>query len=447
MTSEAFGRLLPEVVHRPPGPRSRALSERLASVEVGNVTYFDQDWPVFWEAAKGSNVLDVDGNVYLDLSGAFGVSLLGHAPDSTLVALRRQSERLVHGMGDVHPPAVKVELLERLARLAPWSDTRTLLGSSGSEAVEAALKTAQVATGRPGVVAFKGSYHGLTAGSLATTERMHFREPFREQLFAGVEFVPYPVTPAEAEATLATVSRLFDEGTAAGHRVGAVLVEPVQGRGGVRIPPEPFLADLVRLARESGVVSIFDEIFTGLGRTGALFRGPAVGAVPDILCLGKALGGGLPISACLGSAEVMDAWPESSGEAIHTSTFLGHPLACATAIAFLDELEDGDVIARAAELGERIVADLGRMLDDVVQVAEVRGAGLLIGVQLTGVSPGTGVEVAKEALRNGVILLPAGPTGDVVELAPPVSIADDQLEVGVAVTVQAIRTAALGRTG
>ena len=435
-----MGDLLPSVVAPPPGPGSRALAGRLRAVESRNITYVDEGWPVFWEAAKGANVRDVDGNVFLDLSGAFGVSLLGHAPDSVLEALGGQAQRLVHGMGDVHPPSVKVELLERLAALAPWTPTRAVLGSSGSEAVEAALKTAQLATERPGIIAFKGSYHGLTAGSLATTERPHFRGPFRARLFEGVEFAPYPVTASEAEATLATVGRLLEEGTSAGHAIGAVLIEPVQGRGGVRIPPDGFLAELVRLAREYDAVSVFDEIFTGLGRTGALFRGPAVGAVPDLICIGKALGGGLPISACLGSAEVMDRWPESSGEAIHTSTFLGHPLACATALAFLDEVERGDAVRRASALGDEIVESLRSALEGLPGVVEIRGVGILIGVEVATAEPGAGARIAREALRRGVLLLPAGPTGDVIELAPPVTITGEQLAEGLRILVDAVRS-------
>lgn len=440
MSAESLGGLLPSIVAPPPGPRSRVLAGRLRAVESRNITYVDEAWPVFWEEAKGANVRDVDGNVFLDLSGAFGVSLLGHAPDSVLEALGAQARQLVHGMGDIHPPSVKVELLERLAAIAPWSSTRSVLGSSGSEAVEAALKTAQLVTERPGVIAFKGSYHGLTAGSLATTERLHFRGPFRARLFEGVEFAPYPVTASEAEATLATVGRLLEEGTSTGHAVGAVLIEPVQGRGGVRIPPDGFLAELVRLAGEYDALSVFDEIFTGLGRTGALFRGPAVGAVPDLICIGKALGGGLPISACLGSADVMDRWPESSGEAVHTSTFLGHPLACATALAFLDELERGDAVRRASTLGGEIVESLRAALQWVPGVVEIRGVGMLIGVEVAADEPGAGARIAEESLRQGVILLPAGPTGDVVELAPPVTITGEQLAEGLRITVDAIRS-------
>ena len=445
-----FGSILPSLVAPPPGPRSRALAERLREVESRNVTYLSKDFPVFWKEAKGANVRDVDGNVYVDFTGAFGVSFAGHAHPRIQGALVGQSERLVHGMGDVHPPAPKVELLERLSALAPWEETRTVLASSGSEAMEAALKTAELNTGRPGIVAFEGAYHGLTLGSLAVTARPDFREPFRARVHQGVSFAPYPQTAAEAEAALAEVERMLSEGV---HReggqprqpVGAIVVEPVQGRAGVRIPPPGFLARLEELTRVDGSLLIFDEIFTGLGRTGVVFEHEREGVLPDLVCLGKALGGGLPLSACLGSREVMDAWPESGGEALHTSTFLGHPLSCATALAFLDVLEEEKLLARSLDLGEHILGRLNEALSTVTGVKQVRGRGLLIGIELCsedrGPLTGGGARVAEAALGQGLLVLPAGGQGEVVEIAPPAVSSDAQVEFGITCLVETIQKA------
>jgi 4-aminobutyrate aminotransferase-like enzyme len=171
--SAALGALLPRLPVRPPGPASRALAERLRAVESRNVTFLSEDWPIFWEEAAGSNVRDADGNVYVDLTGGFGVALLGHSHPAVVEAVRSQVGRLIHAMGDVHPPALKVELLEALASICPWEGARGVLASTGSEAVEIGLKTAQLATGRAGVLAFEGAYHGLTLGSLAATSRQH----------------------------------------------------------------------------------------------------------------------------------------------------------------------------------------------------------------------------------------------------------------------------------
>jgi 4-aminobutyrate aminotransferase-like enzyme len=443
-----FGSILPSLVVPPPGPGSRALAERLRSVESRNVTYLSEDFPVFWEEARGANVRDVDGNVYVDFTGAFGVSFAGHRHPRIQSALVEQSGRLVHGMGDVHPPAPKVALLERLSALAPWEETRTVLASSGSEAMEAALKTAELHTGRSGIIAFEGAYHGLTLGSLAVTARPDLREPFRARVHHGVSLAPYPQTEEAAAAALAEVQRMLSEGVhqEAGQPrqpVGAVVVEPVQGRAGVRIPPPGFLTRLAEMTRAERSLLIFDEIFTGLGRTGVVFEHEREGALPDLVCLGKALGGGLPLSACLGSREVMDAWPESGGEALHTSTFLGHPLSCATGLAFLDVLEEEELVRRSLDTGERIVGCLDKSLSTLPVVKEVRGRGLLIGIELCsedgGPAASAGALVAEAALRQGLLVLPAGGQGEVVEIAPPAVSSDAQVEFGITCLVEAIR--------
>ncbi len=448
--TSAFGAILPSLVAQPPGPRSRAFAGRLRSVESRNVTYLSEDFPVFWEEARGSNVRDVDGNVYVDFTAAFGVSFAGHGHPRIQRALAEQSGRLIHGMGDVHPPALKLELLERLSALAPWEETRTVLGSSGSEAMEAALKTAELSTGRSGIIAFEGGYHGLTVGSLAVTARPDFREPFRARVHQGVAFAPFPQREEEAEVALAEVRRLLSEGIPVQgdqprQAVGAVVVEPVQGRAGVRIPPSGFLARLAELTRADGSLLIFDEIFTGLGRTGVVFEHEREGVLPDLVCLGKALGGGLPLSACLGSREVMDAWPESGGEALHTSTFLGHPLSCATALAFLDILESEKLVARSLDLGERIVGRLNEALSTLTGVRQVRGRGLLIGIELGseegGPAPGVGARVAEAALGRGLLVLPAGGRGEVVQIAPPAVSSDAQVDFGIYCLVETINEA------
>ena len=469
-----FGQGLPEMRSPLPGPRTRELALRLARVESRNVTYLESP-PIFWTEARGANVRDADGNVFLDLTGAFGVAVAGHANPVIGAALADQASRLVHGMGDVHPPEIKVRLLERLARLSPWEACRGFLANSGSEAVEAALKTALLATGRPGILAFEGGYHGLTLGSLAATHRADFRAPFAPHLHGGVKFAPFPdvlgaQSPAGAAAgagasseagsgpraqaaagaaALARVDELLAEAEAEGMPVGAVIVEPIQGRAGVRVPVPGFLAGVAERARAAGALVIHDEIFSGLGRTGrdfaAAWEGPE--ATPDLVCVGKSLGGGLPLSACLGEASVMDAWPRSEGEALHTSTFLGHPLACATSLAFLDLMETGGLMSRALELGDRLRQDLSAALQDVTALRGLRGRGLFLGLVLDGdgAPPLAGVRVAEEALRRGVIVLPAGPCGEVVELSPPLVLTDAQAAAAVEIVAASVRSVVAGR--
>ncbi|MFC1574552.1 aminotransferase class III-fold pyridoxal phosphate-dependent enzyme [Gemmatimonadota bacterium] len=229
-----------------------------------------------------------------------------------------------------------------------------------------------------------------------------------------------------------------------GDEVGAVIVEPIQGRAGVRIPPPGFLSELARLSREAGALLIFDEIFTGLGRTGSLFACLHEGVLPDLLCLGKGLGGGLPLSACLGPPAVMNAWPTSRGEAIHTSTFLGNPLACAAGLAFLQELEEKELVERSRVLGEEVLLRIRDALAGTPHVGEVRGRGLFLGIEM--VEPGTtlplrgaGIRVAEEALRRGILVLPAGERGHVLELSPPLVVTDMQLEWAAVQVVEMVR--------
>jgi len=417
----------------------RRWAERLSRVESRNITFLE-NLPPFWTHASGGAVMDASGKAYLDFSGAFGVALAGHRHGLIVDRIREQAGRLVHGMGDIHPPAIKLDFLEALAGLLPWRSSGTILGLSGSDAVEAALKTAHLFTGKSGVIAFKGSYHGLTLGALAATDREHFRQPFTKRLADHVRFVPFPSSPAGAEAVLGQVSSLLAGKAPA--PVGAVIVEPIQGRAGVRIPPRGFLVELGKRTRAGGALLVADEIFTGMGRTGSLFACERDGVVPDLICLGKALGGGMPLSACSGPREVMDAWPPSTGEAIHTSTFLGHPLSCAAGLGFLAVLERNDLAGRARRLGDFALGYLEAELNGCDRVVEVRGRGLMLGVELRrreGSAPGA--EAAARALERGLIVLPAGEAGEVVELTPPATLTRKELESGLQILVGVIRSA------
>ena len=445
----AFGSCLPELITSPPGPASRAFADRLRAVESRNVTFVSDGWPLFWEEASGSNVRDADNNTYIDLTSAFGVALLGHSHPDVTAAVTKQANLLIHGMGDVHPPTAKLEFLERLARLAPWDSAKAVLATTGSEAVEIALKTAHLATGKPGVLAFEGGYHGLTPGSLAVTARADFRERFVDRTYNGVSFVPFPEPWREGgtsnEESLIRVRDSLRIGAPNGDPIGAVIVEPVQGRAGARLAPDGFMAELSVAAADAGALVIADEITTGLGRCGSMLAAETVGLVPDLICIGKALGAGMPIAACLGPRSIMDSWPLSEGEAIHTSTFLGHPLSCAAASAALDVTVAERVPKRAADKGSSFLASLSQRLSGLPTVGDVRGLGLLIGIELVepgGTTPLTGVaaQIAKFAMKAGVLVLPAGDLGQVVELVPPVVLTTDQEMYAVDVLENAIKS-------
>ncbi len=476
MSNTAQPSRLPDISGPVPGTGSSALAGRLARVESRNVTFRSESFPIFWDRAQGSNVWDVDGNRYVDLTAGFGVAATGHAHPRVVAAIRRQSERLAHGMGDVHPPSAKVDLLERLAAVAPMAEPRSVLCTSGSEAVEVALKTVCLATGKPGVLAFTGAYHGLTLGALSVTDRSLFRGPFEAQLNPHVVRVDYPhpyrvpaslartdragpnrrtATPEAAEewltnAALSAVEHALDE--PAGASVGGIVLEPVQGRGGDVVPPAGFLSGLAEMCRSRGLLLILDEIYTGFGRTGAWFACEAEGVEPDLLCVGKAFSGAMPIAACVGRGEVMDAWPESQGEAMHTSTFLGHPIACAAASAAITVLEEEGLVQRAREVGEWWRQHLHSALHHDPSVGDVRGRGLLIALDLVSdrstkrPDAGLGHQVVEACLRRGWIVLPSGPDGNVISFSPALNIERDLLEAATEVLAEVLAEARLRET-
>ena len=440
----------------------------LRDYESRNVTFIEADgsWPIVWERANGVHVWDAEGKKYLDLTAAFGVAATGHANPRVVRAGQRQMARLLHAMGDVHPHALKAQLARELSRItferwqkkskvqslksrvtgrrARGAAGKTIFCNSGFEAVEAALKTAMLATGKPGVIAFEGAYHGVGYGALNVTQREHFRSPFRRQLREFGHFVPFPTAGqasrrapihrrAETHQTIESqIRRLLRR-----ERIGAILVEPIQVRGGINIPPPNFLPMLRRLCDECEAVLILDEIYTGFGRTGKWFACEHSGTVPDLICLGKALTGGFPLSVCVGRAELMDAaWPPSSGEAIHTSTFLGHPVGCAMALAQIKELEDRRLVQRSAGLGELLLSALSHFKPRTAHLAWAsRGLGLLAGVEvrLPDGSPATGavLQIVKALLHRGFILLPEGEHSNVIGFTPPLTISESQLREAV----------------
>jgi 4-aminobutyrate aminotransferase-like enzyme len=446
-----LGSLLPSVRAPLPGARSAALVERLARAESPALTArrarraerSGASWdPIAWAEARGANVVDEDGNVFVDLASGFGVAAMGHGHPRVVAAVQAQAARLLHGFGDVHPSAVKVELLDRLAALAPFPDARVMLGAHGGDAVEAALKTSMLHTGRAGALAFEGSYHGLAHGPLALCGyREDFRAPFAAQLGAHVTFAPWPRHDAPLEEALSAVARAWDASTTP---IGALFVEPIQGRGGVRLPPPGFLRALGELARARGALVVADEILVGLGRCGARFVSVEEGLEADLLCVGKALGGGMPMSACLGRAEVMASWGDPAGEAIHTATFFGHPVACAASLAALDVIEDEGLVALSHERGARWLAALSALAARHACVREVRGRGMLLGVELD--SGARTLRAVPALLERGWITLPAGARAEVLQVVPPITIDDAPLEAFVAALDAVLEETALSET-
>ncbi|MBM4357494.1 MAG: aspartate aminotransferase family protein [Deltaproteobacteria bacterium] len=412
-----------------PGPLSATLSARAGEVECPAFALRratragadpDDAAPIVLARGEGTRVVDVDGNAYLDLVAGFGSVLLGHGHPALRRALHAQIDTLVQGLGDVYASDVKVALLEQLAALHPSVGAQVLLTQSGADAVGAAQKTATLATGRHGLLAFDGAYHGLAHGPLAACGfKASFREPFAPELSPLVQFCPYPgIRGASLDASLSLVRETLRAGT-----IGAVLVEPIAGRGGCVVPPAGFLRDLGTLAREAGALLVADEVWTGFGRSGAWLRSVAEGVVPDIVCLGKGLGGGVPISACIASREAMAGW--ARGEAIHTSTHAGAPLGCSAALAVLEVLRAEDLVPRAHDLGQAAVAAFRERLDHPL-VREVRGAGLMLGVELD--SARTALRISRELLRRGHLVITGGIDGATLTLTPPLTVTAGELD-------------------
>ena len=414
------------IVTRVPGPISLALASTLVARESRGVTYIAEDFPVFWDSASGALVTDVDGNRYIDFTSAFGVAVTGHANPIVARAIAEQAARLPHGMGDVHPTAVKAALLEKLAALAPVDNPRTFLCSTGAESVEFALKTAMLATEEPDVLSFVGAYHGLSYGTLEVGGIAKFRKPWQRQLRNATSFArfPDPREPRSAERAIDAVRKTLRKEKS----IGAVIVEPILGRGGVIVPPDGFLRELRALCTERDTLLILDEIYTGFGRTGTMFACEREDVRPDILCVGKALGGGFPISAAIASKDVASAWAPSEGEALHTSTYLGNPMGCAAALANLEEIDRLKILLRVREREPVMAEKLHTLRRANPILADVRGRGMLWGLEFK--DPAVANRCVLLALARGLLLLQSGPRGETITLAPPPVISDVQLNRG-----------------
>lgn len=411
----------PKIVTAPPGPRSQAWLRRAAETGTPMGPTGTGVAQIVYESGRGSYVVDVDGNRYVDLAAGFGALLLGHGHRGIVSSLLTQAERLLIALGDIYPSEARLRLEQDLLRVLDLPSRRVLFGQSGSDAVTAALKTATLATGRPGIVAFSGGYHGLGYGPLAACGlRESYRVPFAAQLNAHVRFLSYPTDLAAADRVLDQLVNCLGAGD-----IAAILVEPVLGRGGCLVPPPGFLVELGARAHASGAVIIADEIWTGLGRSGSWLSSRAQGLRSDLVCLGKGLGGGLPISACIGDDGLMQCWSRPE-EVVHTATFSGAPLAAASASTTLEMLAAGDYVQRSSRLGSAWLTTLRSATEQFHIVREVRGQGLMIGIELEG-DPGAARAVMVGLLRRGYLVTCGGGQRHTVVLTPPLSIAESEL--------------------
>ena len=430
-----------------PGPKARSIIERMRRVEGAGPRTGSGD-PLVVDQAAGATLSDPDGNRFTDLAGSFAAATIGHSHPDVVAAVAAQIGSASH-VSSASLSEQRVGFEEELVGIAPTGLDRVLLGISGADANDTALKLARSRTGRREVLAFSGGYFGRAGGVVGLNGKSTFRT--RVGIDPDAHFLPYPDpyrwpdelggAGAAGDAALRLVrDALEDPGSGVGP-LAAIIVEPIQGNGGIVSPPDGFLEGLRALADTHGITLIFDEIQSGFGRSGRLWAAEHWGVVPDLMTVGKGIGGGLALSAVVGRAEVMSHWPAGT----HTSTFLGNAVNLAAGRAAIRVMCRDRLWERSAQLGERIVARLTEALRDQPSVGEVRGRGLFIGIDLVRdratreADPERAAAVRARAFEGGVMVALAGRFEQVVKISPPLTIDEDQLNEAVDVVIDAIR--------
>ena len=436
MLSPAIRPDLPSVVAALPGPRAKVLIARDEQVLSPSYT---RDYPLVVDHAEGAMIEDVDGNRFLDFNAGIAVCSTGHCHPKVVEAIQHQAARLIHMSGtDFYYPNM-VEFAERLAASAPGGVARRVyFGNSGAEAVEAAMKLARYQTGRDHLIAFYGAFHGRTLGALSLTASKVVQRKGFGPLIPGIHHIPYPdpyrcphgMTSDDfaVQCVRMIEDQLFRTTVDAGE-VAAIIVEPIQGEGGYIVPPKVFFEELQRLTNRHGILLIFDEIQSGMGRTGKMWACQHFDAVPDIFTVGKGIASGLPLSAMVARRELMQWKPGA-----HASTFGGNPVAIAAALATLDLLES-ELIGNAARVGGYLMDRMRDWPHHFRHVGEVRGLGLMIGIEIVRDqatkerAPELRNRLVQLAFERGLLILGAGQ--NCLRLCPPLMISTDQAQFAI----------------
>ncbi len=421
-------------MHREPHITNLTNAALMARRRAAVVRGVGQAHEIFVARAQNAELWDVEGKRYLDFAGGIAVLNTGHCHPQIIDAVKAQLELYTHTCFQVVAYEPYVELAERLNALAPGNfDKKTLFLTTGSEAVENAVKIARSFTKRPGVIAFNGGYHGRTLLTLGLTGKVAPYKtgfgPFPGEVYHAL--FPNELHGVSAEAALHSVELLFKNDIEA-ERVAAFIVEPVQGEGGFYIAPPPFIAGLKALADRHGILLIADEVQTGAGRTGTWFASEQWPVAPDLIASAKSLAGGFPLSAVVGRADVMDA-PAAGGLG---GTYAGSPIGCAAALAVLKVFEDAKLLQRCHALGERLRAGLHAIAAKVPAIGDVRGLGAMLAIELFkgGDLHQPDAELTKrvvaEAARRGLILLSCGTNGNVIRILVPLTAPDAHIDEG-----------------
>jgi 4-aminobutyrate aminotransferase/(S)-3-amino-2-methylpropionate transaminase len=423
-----------------PGPKSQAILDRKAAAVASPVSH---SAPIAVVAAGGGVVVDADGNSLIDLGSGIAVTSVGNSNPRVVAAVTEQVARFTHTCFTVSPYEGYVAVAEKLNALTPGDfEKRTALFNSGAEAVENAIKIARHHTGRPAVVALEHAYHGRTNLTMALTSKaMPYKSgygPFAPEIYRVPGSYPYRDHLTGAEAAERSISMI--EKQVGGDQVAAIIAEPIQGEGGFIVPADGYFNAIQDWARANGVVFIIDEVQTGFARTGSLFVSEQFGLEPDLITTAKGMGGGMPISAVTGRAEIMNS---SQGGGLG-GTYTGNPVSCAATLATIQAYEEDGLIERAQEIGELINRTMTALQASDARIGDVRGRGAMTAIEL--VDPATGApdaeltkKVAAQANAEGVITLTCGTFGNVVRFLPPLSISDELLAEGLDVIAQALK--------
>jgi 4-aminobutyrate aminotransferase len=424
---------LPHLLTSLPGPKAKAIIERDQQVISPSYT---RSYPLVAETGRGAIVEDPDGNRFLDFAAGIAVVATGHCHPQVVQAIQDQAARLIHMSGTDFYYENMVLLAEKLASLVPGGvPRRVYFGNSGTEAIEAAIKLARYHTGRGQFVAFVGAFHGRTMGSLALTASKSIQKQGFFPMMPGAHHVPYAYcyrcaygkTPGTCAVECVKVieSELFRT-TLPAEDCAAIFVEPVQGEGGYIVPPKKFFDELRRVADKHGILLIFDEVQSGMGRTGKMFGCEHFDAVPDVITLAKGIASGMPLGAMIAGAELMN-WPPGA----HASTFGGNPVAVAASLATIELLEQ-ELVDNAARVGEHMMARLRDLPQRSANVGDVRGLGLMIGIELVNDqetkerAPLLRDQIVQMCFERGLLVLGAGPNS--IRLCPPLVITKDQAD-------------------
>jgi acetylornithine/LysW-gamma-L-lysine aminotransferase len=363
------------------------------SSEDKHLTSLYQRFPVNLAKGKGTRVWDTSGKEYIDCMGGYGVALVGHCNDRVVAAIKKQADTLITAHMSVYNET-RLKFMEKMSTIAPPGLNKMFFTNSGAESVEGALKFARKFTGKHGVIAMNGAYHGKTFGALSVTYNEKYRKSFMP-LLEGVKFVPYG-DPSKLEEAI-------DQTT------GTVILEPIQGETGIIVPPDDLLPRIREICDRHGLVLVFDEIQAGLGRTGKMWAGQNWNTTPDIMCLAKGIAGGIPMGLILAKQEIMEA--TKLGE--HSSTFGGSPIACAAGIATMEALTDDKLVENAAKVGSYFKENLNRLKEKHKIIREVRGLGMMLAAELRFEVK----DVLFEGIRNGLLMLYSG--RNIIRLLPP----------------------------